>query len=168
HVRCAHTPEPRLQLGLVQASAWSHDSAAASRDGQDGCAHAGSTGVKVKSGGGLPSGRRVGLQHEESFGHNRATMGHPESPQSEFSKFLDVRLSELPAVDRKYFKYGSLLIGLSAATSGFLSSQVFRQTMKVRRGFLISSFIVTSLPLFQTTFIYQLAIPNTIMSDDLH
>ncbi|XP_069615435.1 transmembrane protein 126A isoform X2 [Ranitomeya imitator] len=91
-------------------------------------------------------------------------MGHPESPQSEFSKFLDVRLSELPAVDRKYFKYGSLLIGLSAATSGFLSSQVFRQTMKVRRGFLISSFIVTSLPLFQTTFIYQLAIPNTIMS----
>ncbi|XP_077154759.1 transmembrane protein 126A [Ranitomeya variabilis] len=91
-------------------------------------------------------------------------MGHPENPQSEFAKFLNVRLSELPAVDRKYFKYGSLLIGLSAATSGFLSSQVFRQTMKVRRGFLISSFIVTSLPLFQTTFVYQLAIPNTIMS----
>ncbi|XP_073517859.1 transmembrane protein 126A [Phyllobates terribilis] len=95
-------------------------------------------------------------------------MGHPESPQSEFAKFLEVKFSELPAVDQKYFKYGSVLIGLSAATSGFLSSQIFRQTMKVRRGFILSSFIVTSFPLLQTSFIYQLAIPHAIMSGKMN
>ncbi|KAM4044692.1 transmembrane protein 126A isoform 1-T2 [Anomaloglossus baeobatrachus] len=95
-------------------------------------------------------------------------MERAENPQSEFAKFLQMRFSELPVIDQKYFQYGSVLVGLSASTSGLLSSRIFRQTMKVRRGFIISSFIVTSLPLFQTTLLYHVAIPNAIMSGKMN
>ncbi|XP_069828109.1 transmembrane protein 126A-like [Dendropsophus ebraccatus] len=91
-----------------------------------------------------------------------------KSPKSEFQKLLRERFSELPAIDQKYFQYGSGLIGLSASASGLLCNKIFRETMKIRRGFLISSLVVSSLPLFQTTFLYHLAIPNAIMAGKMN
>ncbi|KAG8546559.1 hypothetical protein GDO81_018655, partial [Engystomops pustulosus] len=68
----------------------------------------------------------------------------------------------------KYFQYGSLLIGLSASTSGLVCNTVFRQTLKIRRGYIISSLIVSTLPLFQTTILYKIAIPGTIMAGKMN
>ncbi|XP_066443582.1 transmembrane protein 126A-like [Eleutherodactylus coqui] len=85
-------------------------------------------------------------------------------PESEFVKLLQVRFQQLPSYDQKFFQYGSVLIGLSASTSGLLCNQAFRQVMKIRRGFLFSSIIVTGIPLFQLTVLYQFAIPKAIMA----
>ncbi|XP_056417358.1 transmembrane protein 126A-like isoform X2 [Hyla sarda] len=91
-------------------------------------------------------------------------MGSVRRPQSEFEKLLQLRFTQLPALDQSYFQYGSLVIGLSASTSGLLCNRVFRELMKVRRGFLVSSLIVSTLPLFQTTALYHMAIPKAIMA----
>ncbi|KAM3934541.1 transmembrane protein 126A-like [Leptodactylus fuscus] len=91
-------------------------------------------------------------------------MGLVKHQESEFAKILQERFAQLPAIDQKYFQYGSAMIGVSAATSGLLYNRAFRQVMKVRRGFLISSLVVTSLPMFQTTLLYQVAIPGAIMA----
>ncbi|XP_075707524.1 transmembrane protein 126A [Rhinoderma darwinii] len=85
-------------------------------------------------------------------------------PESELTKLLRVRFKQLPAIDQAFFKHGSVLIGLSASILGLQCNRVFRQTMKVRRGVLLSSLIVSSFPLIQTTFLYQVAIPNAIMA----
>lgn len=89
-------------------------------------------------------------------------------PESEFEKLLRVRFNQLPTIDQRCFQYGSVLIGVSASAFGLLCSREFRQVMKVRRGFLLSSLVVTSLPLLQTTFLYQLAIPNAIMAGKMN
>ncbi|XP_040282327.1 transmembrane protein 126A-like [Bufo bufo] len=91
-----------------------------------------------------------------------------ERPESQFAKLLRERFNQLPAIDQKYFHYGSLIVGLSASASGLLSNKIFRETLKVRRGFLLSSLVVTSLPLFQTTILYHTAIPNSIMAGKMN
>ncbi|KAM5180035.1 transmembrane protein 126A [Mantella aurantiaca] len=95
---------------------------------------------------------------------NEASAKQPALPIGEF---LQQNFKRLPRFEQFFFQYGSSLVSINSFACGLMAHSLFRNTLKVRRGYLLSCLPVTAVPVVFTAIYHELLVTQPLIEGSL-
>lgn len=84
------------------------------------------------------------------------------------AKMLQENFEKLPAIDQKFFMYGSLYLGGNAAFAGLIANSLFRRALNVKASPFLSSMSASTMSFFTTYAMYCAAVTVPILNGGIN
>ncbi|XP_005995234.1 transmembrane protein 126A [Latimeria chalumnae] len=89
-------------------------------------------------------------------------------PRAKLVEILLERYDRLPEIDRKFFAYGPVYLGINGAFAGLIANSFFRRLLNVTQGLFTSSLPMAFLPFMTTIAVYNGFVSKPLLSGDLN
>ncbi|XP_078077968.1 transmembrane protein 126A [Mustelus asterias] len=92
----------------------------------------------------------------------------PNIPNPNVMEMLLERFQRLPELDRKFFAYGPIYLGINSAFAGLIANSFFRRILNIAQARYTSSLPMAVLPFLSTIAGYNAAVSKPLLSGDLN
>ncbi|XP_067842388.1 transmembrane protein 126A isoform X2 [Heptranchias perlo] len=92
----------------------------------------------------------------------------PSMPSPTVIEMLFERFQRLPELDRKFFAYGPIYLGINSAFAGLIANSFFRRVLNIAQARFTSSLPMAVLPFLSTIAGYNAVVSKPLLSGDVN